>query len=180
VKHIHQRYAILILLTILLTAGGCGGDIPAPMRDVQAKVGYSAPDFELENLAGESVLLSDYRGKVVVLNFWATWCGPCRLELPILKGLPGKYAKDELVILAVDQAETQAEVAAFAEKNELPFTVLLDLDMSVSAAYKTRFIPPTFVVDADGVIQYKRIGTLIPNELDLGIRPLIAAGKLSK
>ena len=60
--------------------------------------------------------LSDYRGRVVVLNFWATWCVPCRLELPILEGLPDKYDADELIVLAINQGETQSEVAAFASK----------------------------------------------------------------
>ena len=172
--------AILFLAILLATSAGCRGDVPAPVREVKPEVGYSAPDFELEDLAGDTVRLSDYRGKVVVLNFWATWCVPCRLELPILEGLPDKYDANDLIVLAVNQGETQFEVAAFAEENELPFTVLLDPQMSVGMAYKARTIPTTFVVDADGVIQYKRIGALIPNELDLAIRPLIAAEKLGQ
>ena len=175
------KYSVaLALVVVLLLSAGCQDDIPAPVRDVKSEVGYSAPDFELEDLAGESVLLSDYRGKVVVLNFWATWCGPCRLELPILEGLPSKYDAEDLVVLAINQGETLPEVSAFAEEHELPFTVLLDPQLSVGMAYKARSIPTTYVVDVDGVIQYKRIGALIPNELDLAIRPLIAVSKLGR
>ena len=88
------------------------------------------------------------------------------------------HGEDDLIVLAVNQGETQSEVAVFVKENELPFTVLLDPQMRVGMAYKARSIPTTYVVDADGVIQYKRIGALIPNELDLAIRPLIAVGKL--
>jgi len=180
IRHIWRLCLHSLVVTLMLALAGCQADVPAPVRPVKADVGYSAPDFELENLAGEKVKLSDYRGQVVVLNFWATWCAPCRIELPVLKGLPKKYDDDSLVVLAIDQGEPKEEVAAFAQKNGFPFTVLLDTDLSLGKAYKARTIPTTYVVDADGVIQYKRRGVLIPGELDLAIRPLIAANELSQ
>lgn len=179
-QRIWKLSSILCIIVVLFLLTGCQADVPAPVRPVKADVGYSAPDFELENLAGEAVKLSDYRGQVVVLNFWATWCAPCRIELPVLKGLSKKYGDDSLVVLAIDQGEPREEVAAFAQKNEFSFTVLLDTDLSLGKAYKAHTIPTTYVVDADGVIQYKRRGVLIPGELDLAIRPLIAANELSQ
>jgi peroxiredoxin len=173
-----RRGLILFVAILALASAGCRDDMPT--QDARPEVGYTAPDFELQDLAGEPALLSDYRGKVVVLNFWATWCMPCRLELPILKGLPGRYDAADLVVLAVNQGEMLSDVTAFVEENELPFRVLVDPQLRVGLAYGARSIPTTFIVDAAGVIQYKRIGALIPNELDLAIRPLIAAGKLEQ
>lgn len=178
--NVWKWWGALLLIALLAAAGGCGDDAPAPARSVKADVGYSAPDFEMEDLAGDPVKLSDYRGKVVVLNFWATWCGPCRIELPILKGLPDKHSPDELVVLAVDLGEERDDVARFAVENDLQFIVLLDPQRKVGNAYRARTIPTTYVIDADGVIQYRRVGPLLPNELDLTIRPLIAAARLAQ
>ncbi len=158
------------LALLLLTVGaGCNGEHPT---EEKPSVGYLAPDFELPNLGGAPVKLSDYRGNVIVLNFWATWCGPCRAELPTLKGIWEK-GQPGLLVIGVDAGETRNDVAAFASLNGLEYPVLLDQAMSVARAYEVQTIPATFVIDRDGVIRHRRRGAIKPGELDLAIKALL-------
>lgn len=161
-----------IVISLLLAAGllaACRPDVPAPVRAVKAEVGYSAPDFELTDLDGKRVRLSDFRGKPVVLNFWATWCPPCRQELPIFQDLHQRRG-DAFVLLAVSEGESQQDVLAFVHEYGYTFRVLLDPQLSVGRAYDARGIPKTFVIDPDGVIVYIRQGTVKTGELDLVLR----------
>lgn len=161
-----------IVISLLLAAGllaACRPDVPAPVRAVKAEVGYSAPDFELTDLDGKRVRLSDFRGKPVVLNFWATWCPPCRQELPIFQDLHQRRG-DAFVLLAVSEGESQQDVLAFIHKYGYTFRVLLDPQLIVGRAYGAHGIPKTFVIDPDGVIVYIRQGTVRTGELDLALR----------
>lgn len=163
------------MIGVLLAAGllaACRPDVPAPVRAVKAEVGYSAPDFELTDLTGKRVRLSDFRGKPVVLNFWATWCPPCRQELPTLQDLHQRRG-DAFVLLAVSEGEQQQDVLAFVRKYGFTFRVLLDPQLSVGRTYGARAIPMTFVIDPDGVIVYIRQGTVKTGELDLALREYI-------
>ncbi|MGQ9666658.1 MAG: TlpA family protein disulfide reductase [Anaerolineae bacterium] len=165
-----------IIFGILVGASGllaaCRPDVPAPVRAVKAEVGYSAPDFELADLDGKSVRLSDFRGKPVVLNFWATWCPPCRQELPIFQELHQRRG-NVFVLLAISEGEHQQDVLAFVQKYGYTFRVLLDPGLSVGKAYGARAIPMTLVIDPDGVIVYIRQGAVKPGELDLALRSYI-------
>lgn len=107
------------------------------------------PDFTLKNLDGEEVKLSDYKGKIVLINFWATWCPPCDREMPHLEKLYNEY-KDELVILAVDVQESKKTVKKYVEKKGLTFPVLLDTDGRVAREYYVAAFPTSYFVDADG------------------------------
>jgi peroxiredoxin len=120
-------------------------------------VGHPAPDFTLTTLTGETFTLSDLRGKPVVLNFWATWCPPCRAELPELQAAAERY-QGEIVIAGVNQAEPADSVAQFADSLGLRFLVPLDRDAQVSRLYGARSLPTTFFVDRDGVIRQIQIG----------------------
>jgi peroxiredoxin len=121
--------------------------------------GSEAPDFTLRALDGGEVTLSDLRGKPVVLEFWASWCGPCRRQFPKMAELHHRYDQ-QVHFLLVNTAESEAAIRRFAEKVELPGTVLMDPEDRVGQLYGTRILPSTFVIDARGTIQAAVPGAL--------------------
>jgi thiol-disulfide isomerase/thioredoxin len=118
-----------------------------------------APDFTLRTLEDKTVSLSDYRGKVVFLNFWATWCGPCRSEMPSMEKLGQRFLNDAFIILAVDLREGEDEVASFVEEYGLTFSVLFDSSGAVGEMYGVRGIPTTFFIDPEGKVVGGAVGT---------------------
>lgn len=121
-------------------------------------VGLKAPDFELKNLDGENVKLSDYQGKKVILNFWATWCPPCKAEMPDMQQFYTESG-DEVVILAVN-IDPQYDVAGFAEKMGVNFPILLDEDDKVNNTYQVLTIPTTYFIDEKGIIRHKYLSAM--------------------
>ena len=155
--------------------GGCSSDTPAapPIQP-----GSPAPDFELAGLDGQMVALSSLRGHPVVLNFWASWCGPCRMEMPFFQ----QVSQDEdwraqgLVILAVNMGESPQKVAAFIEENNHSFPVLLDTGTDVAAMYQVSGIPVTYFIDENGIIRDRYPGAFTSLErLDWWLLNMIAA-----
>ena len=138
-------------------------------------VNSPAPDFELALLSGEQLRLSDLRGHTVVINYWATWCYPCRLEMPLLQKYSDQYGSG-LKVLAVNYDESQADVQAFVDDLGLSFDVLLDPGGEVSKLYRVRAFPSTFFVDAEGVIRYLHIGELNERQL-LGYLEQVGVGQ---
>ena len=158
----HRRliYALLLaagLVWIWVSADRSGastaGRIPAPRQD------FLAPDFTLQTLTGESVRLSDLRGQAVLVNLWATWCPPCRAELPELEAAHERYA-GQVIVVGVNQMEPAANVAAFAGQIGLAFPLPLDAQGDVSRQYAVRSLPTTFFVDREGVIRRIQTGAL--------------------
>ena len=123
------------------------------------KVGQVAPDFSGTSLTGEPIKLSALRGKVVVLSFFATWCGPCKEELPHVEKTLWQGLRDKgLVVLGVDREETEKLVAPFVKKLGLTFPVIADADRSIYARYATGYIPRTYLIGPDGKIVYQSVG----------------------
>ena len=121
-------------------------------------IGQIAPDFELSTLGGKTVKLSDFRGKHVMVNFWATWCPPCRAEMPDMQKF---YDNKDVVILAVNLtgAESGTKVVQeFVDEFGLTFPILLDKEMVVAGQYQIQPIPTTFMIDSKGRIQNKSFG----------------------
>jgi peroxiredoxin len=114
------------------------------------KEGTRSIDFTLSDLSGKKVSLSAYQGKLVFLNFWATWCPPCRAEMPSMERLYQKLKAKGLVILAVDLQEDAKSVQKFVDEHKLTFTVLLDSDGKVGATYGARSIPTSYIIGRDG------------------------------
>ena len=120
--------------------------------------GDAAPDFELKDASGRIVKLSDYRGKVVVLDFWATWCPPCRQEIPGFVALQSKYKERGVEVIGVSFDESWALVKPFMQSNGINYTVVLG-DQEIAQRYGgITGIPTTFVIDREGVIRTKKVG----------------------
>ncbi len=123
------------------------------------KLGTPAPDFELYSLSGQKVSLSMYKGKVVLLNFWATWCPPCREEIPSLNALYQMLHPEGLEILGVSEDNSGLDaVKPFVNRFGIVFTVLLDPSRKVGALYSIGGVPETFLIDKNGIVRYKFVG----------------------
>lgn len=127
---------------------------------VAPKVGATAPEFTLPSLDGKSVSLSSYRGKVVLLNFFATWCPPCRAEMPDLQATYKELKDKGFEIVAVDLQEDQATVSGYAKSLGLGFTVLLDKNAEVFGQYHITGLPTSYFIDRGGVVREFTIGGL--------------------
>ena len=119
--------------------------------------GGATPALSLRDLDGKEHKLADYKGKVVVLNFWATWCDPCREEMPAMQRLQERLA-GKLVVLAVDYGEGPPRIKDFLKKVPVRFTVLLDRDTSAATAWKVKVLPTTLVIDPDQKVRYVAVG----------------------
>ena len=119
-----------------------------------------APDFTLEDMDEENHSFSDLRGKVVLLNFWATWCPPCRREMPSMERLHQKLDGDDFVVIAVNQMEDGDHVFAYIGQLEVDptFTILFDKDSKVSNSYSVKGLPTTYLIDKQGNIRFRAIG----------------------
>ena len=130
---------------------------PEPVAERgMVKVGDEAPNFQLRDLAGNMVSLSQLRGKVVLLNFWATWCGPCRVEMPAMEQLYRSYSRKDFEILAVStDAQGAAVTRPFQQEMGFTFPILHDADYRVGLLYGARSLPMTFMVDRKGIVRQK-------------------------
>lgn len=128
--------------------------------------GALAPDFSLFNLEGEQITLSELRGHPVMINLWATWCAPCRIEMPHIQDRFERYAGEGFLVLAVDFDEPADIVADFRDELGLTFDILLDPGAEVQELYRNRNYPSTFFIDENGVIQVQHIGLMTEGQLD--------------
>ena len=117
-----------------------------------------APDFTLKGEDGKTYRLADYRGKVVVLNFWATWCPPCRYEMPSMERAHQKVRGENIVLLAVNVGENADQIFEFTGRYPVTFPLPLDLDGTVSRKYPVIGLPTTFVIDPRGMVTHRAIG----------------------
>jgi peroxiredoxin len=137
-----------------------GPPAPAPV------VGAPAPDFVLTDLDGRQVRLSDLKGQVVLLNFWATWCGPCEAEMPAIEDRYNTFKSQGLVVVGINQDEDAETVQAFVDRLGLTFTIVLDPGAVVGELYRARGLPTTFIVDRNGQIIVQKVGFMSDGQLD--------------
>ena len=146
-----------VALAILAVASAC-------TRGTGISEGTLAPDFVLPRLDGTVQKLSNYRGKIVVVNLWATWCPPCLEEMPLLEQMARQYGPQGLVVLGIAADEDRTAVERFLERRPLSFEILLDPGGEVGTRYGITGYPETFVVDREGRFQVKFIGPLPASE----------------
>ncbi|HEY4688489.1 MAG TPA: redoxin domain-containing protein [Anaerolineae bacterium] len=146
---------------------------PPPALATGINVGELAPDFTLNDLDGSPVRLSQFRGKAVVLNFWATWCPPCRIEAPALQASYTRYRDREVVVLGVDAQEDAATVRGFASEFGLQYPLVRDTDNSIAAQYQVVGIPTTVILDSEGVVRARHVGPLTEQQFAAYVDPLI-------
>jgi peroxiredoxin len=150
-KNTLQRRSLMgLVLLAATTASGTAGARVAPQA--------AAPDFTLRQIDGPNLRLGEQRGRVVMVNFWATWCGPCRIELPQLAKLHDRYRGSGFLLLAVNIDEDPNAARALAGKLGLKFPVLLDTDKKVVGAYDLNAMPATVLIDKDGRVRHLHRG----------------------
>jgi DsbE subfamily thiol:disulfide oxidoreductase len=163
------RIILMIALSAALALGllaGCpgqpatNGDTTEPSENEVTtgppEVGKPAPDFKLDALDGQTVVLSQLQGTPVLLNFWATWCGPCRSEMPLLQHIHEEgYG---VMLLTVNVAEGSSDVSQFMDSYGFSFTVLLDQQAAVAQKYNVMGIPTSFFIDGEGIIREIKVG----------------------
>lgn len=170
----NKKTLVLAVLLVVLIAGAAAGYsflAKGQENDVQQESGFEpfeAADFYVYDGEGEKVYLSDFFGKKVVVNFWATWCGPCKMEFPALESVYEQYG-DEVEFMMINQTDgkrdTVESVKEFVKENELDFPVYFDSDMIANRTYGVYSIPLTFVVDEDGMITNAHIGIISEDTL---------------
>ena len=127
---------------------------------IGVETGNKAPDFQLQTLTGDTVKLSDFHGKRVMINFWATWCPPCRAEMPDMEKL---YRNKDIVILAVNLTNKEkgmGGIEKFVKDYKLTFPVLLDKNSDIANLYEIKPIPTSYMIDSNGIIRYKVMGAM--------------------
>lgn len=141
--------AVWIGISAQLPGGTTNPGIPAP------QAGFLAPDFTLQTLDGETMTLSEQQGKAVLVNVWASWCGPCRAEMPAMERIYQEYKDDGFTILAVNATNQDSlpNAQAFVDEYQLTFPILLDQDGAVGEMYRVTGLPSSFFVRPDGTIQ---------------------------
>ena len=152
-----------VILPIILTLGLLVTGCSSPSEPSDARIGGRAPDFELNSLDGQTISLSDFKGKPVLLNFWASWCGPCVFEMPFLQEIYDEWSNKGLILLTVNIGDSSAKAKEFLQKHNLSLPVLLDTKKAVARRYNITAIPTTFFIDKDGIIHEKIIGAF-PNK----------------
>lgn len=154
------------------------GEAQAQLK-TDAQVGFLAPEIVLTSLDGQAMSLSSLRGQVVLVNMWATWCGPCRSEMPAINRIYRSYRAAGLSVLAVNATSQDSEASArsFVQSQGLVFPVLLDRDGSASSAYHLRSLPTSYFVGRDGVIREIVVGSMTEAMLEARIKRLLAEGQ---
>ena len=153
--------------------------VSAAGADVAALRAKSAPDFRLEALDGRQVSVSDFKGKVVLANLWATWCPPCVRETPRLVRLAEQYKAQGLVVLGINTTyqDDRAKVAAFVREHKISYPVLLDTKDEFGQAYAARLLPTSYLIDQEGRIVQIKVGEIDEAQLGAQVQALLKSGK---
>ena len=161
------------LALVLAAAAACASPLGA--KELKPWRGGATPPLALKDLQGRDHKLEDYKGQVVVVNFWATWCEPCREELPAMQRLKEKLGGAPFALLAVNYAEGSARVEAFLQKVPVDFTILMDRDAAASKRWQARVLPYTVVIDPAQRIRYTVLGELdwSAPEVEAALRKLL-------
>jgi peroxiredoxin len=147
-----MRLILILLAFLFLTA-----EAPSPWG-IEELVNKQAPEFMLKDINGRDVALSSFKGKAVLINFWATWCPPCRAEMPALNKLYREYRDKGLTVIAVSTDRSMASVKNFLSKSPVDFPILMDPDGKVSRQFRVFSLPTSFLLDKNGIILQRYLG----------------------
>jgi thiol-disulfide isomerase/thioredoxin len=147
-----RRCRVVALAFAMFTAGS------AAAADLKPWTGGKTPDLVLKDLTGATVDLANYRGKVVLVNFWATWCEPCRDEMPSMQELKRKLAGRPFEVLAINFAESENKVSDYLRRFPVDFTIALDRNSAARRAWNVKVLPTSFVIAPDGSVRYSVVG----------------------
>lgn len=170
---------VLLALGLVLTAASAyfilSDESPLNVpTTVPVEVNFPAPELTLTDMQGVSRSLSDYRGQVVLVNLWATWCPPCKEEMPALQAFYDKHERNGFVIIAVNDGDPAADVFQFVKDYKLTFPVWLDPTyIATEQAFKTLNLPSSFVIDRDGTTRLMWVGGISRGMLEKHVAPLI-------
>jgi thiol-disulfide isomerase/thioredoxin len=176
-----QKITPLILLglgLILIAASGYfilqNTSAQSDLSAVPVQVNYASPELTLTDTQGVTHSLADYKGQVVLVNLWATWCPPCKAEMPTLDAYYNKYKKDGFTIIAINDGDPAPEVIQFVKDYRLTFPVWLDLNyIATEQAFRTLNLPSSFVIDRNGMIRLQWVGEINRKTLEKFVTPLI-------
>jgi peroxiredoxin len=174
-------FLMLIGLGLVLVAIAVFFSIPKAQTEVQqvsnaaqpVAMDFPAPEIKLTDLNNNPVALSDFKGKVVLYNSWATWCPPCKEEMPTLNAYYEAHQQDGFVVVAIEDGEPASEVADFVKTHNLSFPVWPDLKWVASTAFKTEVLPASFVIDRTGRVVLAWTGPITKDSLEKYVTPVI-------
>lgn len=162
---------VLVLTIAFVYFGGAGnsGRAPGPA----SLVGSPAQSFEVQSLSGNHASLQNFRGKIVVLNLWASWCPPCRAEMPDLQRLYAAYKVRNVVVVGVNQGESLEQARAFASALGIHFPIFVDQGQEYGRVYAVLGLPTTFIIEPDGTVYRGFDGALSYDQMVAAVRPLL-------
>ena len=163
---------IALALAILVYVPGTLADA-ANISTTPIQVNYPAPQLSLENIQGKTESLADFRDKVLLVNNWATWCPPCKAEMPTLVAFYNEHAKNGLMIVAIEAGEPKDLVQQYAEQFKMPFSVWLDPQGKSLDAFKNQNLPNSYVIDRSGIVRLMWTGEINRAALEKYVTPLL-------
>lgn len=170
-----KRYIKIYLAVVALTLASLACSVSGGPR-----TGSQAPDFQLTSTSGKEFSLSAFRGRPVLLNFFTTWCGPCRDEMPGMQSVYSRYRQEGLILLAVDLGDKPGDVASYRKELGLGFPLLLDQESQVGNLYGVSSFPRTFFIDSEGVIRKVSIGSMPEGDIQAEVENLLKLARETK
>jgi peroxiredoxin len=162
---------VLALMSASRSNANAGGG--QSLSTIPVEVNYPAPELSLQNINGNTEALTDFRDKVVLVNNWATWCPPCKAEMPTLVAYYNEHAKDGLMIIAIEAGEPKDEVQKFVDSLKMPFPVWLDPHGDSGMAFKNRNLPNSYVIDRTGTVRLMWTGEITSDALEQYVTALL-------
>lgn len=150
-----------------------GSEVPPSNSTIPVEVNFKAPDLKLQDLDGNEVSISDYLGKVILINNWATWCPPCKAEMPSLEAYYQAHKVDGFILIAIDAGDPATEVEDFVQDYGLTFPIWLDPDGLALKAFMNNGLPSSYVVNREGIIQLTWTGAISDSMLEKYVTPLL-------
>lgn len=163
------------LAAMLLTQGKNKIETVQPVSNsvTPMEVNYPAPELSLQNVNGNTESLVDYRDKVVLVNNWATWCPPCKAEIPTLQAYYEAHTADGFVIIGIEAGEPQADVLKFTQEHNMTYPIWFDLTSAATTAFRNGSLPSSYVIDRNGTVRLAWVGEISQEMLEKYVTPLL-------